>query len=389
MDFAPTDEQATLAEAARQFARNALAPHAARWDETHHFPLDVLKQAGELGFCGLYISEEQGGLGLSRLTATMIFEELSWGCTTTAAYLSIHNMAATMIARHATPACGERWLPGLTSGGAFASYCLTEPNAGSDAGNLTTRAERGDEGSYSLRGSKSFISGAGATDVLVVMARTGEPGSGARGITAFAVAADTPGVSFGENEKKLGWNAQPTRAVHFDGAVVPAENRLGAEGQGFSIAMAGLDGGRLNIAACSLGTAQAALERARDYLHERRQFGKKLADFQALQFRLADMLTRQVAARQLLRLAAWKLDQRHPDATSYCAMAKRFVTDACFEVVNDALQLHGGYGYLRDYPLERYLRDVRVHQILEGTNEIMRLIVGRAALAHAAFDTLL
>ncbi|MGE8354924.1 MAG: acyl-CoA dehydrogenase family protein [Microvirgula sp.] len=377
MDFALTDEQRAFQAAARDFARAELAPHAARWDAEAHFPLDVIRKAGELGFCGLYTPVEYGGLGAGRLDAAIVFEELAWGCTSTAAYLTIHNMVSWMIARFARPEVAARWAPRMTSGELLGSYCLTEPNAGSDAASLTTRAERTADG-YRLSGSKMFISGAGSTDVLVVMARIG--GAGARGISAFLVPADSPGIGYGKLEHKMGWNSQPTRAVTFDAVDIPLEHRLGDEGEGFRFAMKGLDGGRVNIATCSVGTAQAALDRAREYVQARRQFGQPLAAFQALQFKLADMQTELVAARQMVRLAAWKLDSAAADAGVYCAMAKRYATDACFQVADEALQLHGGYGYLREFPLERHVRDLRVHRILEGSNEVMRVIVSRALL---------
>lgn len=379
MDFALSDDQRALQQAAADFAQAELAAHAAEWDATAHFPVEVIRRAGEAGFLAIYIDEARGGLGLSRLDAALIFEQLAQGCVSTTAYLTIHNMATWMIASWGNEALRESWIERLVSGERLASYCLTEPGAGSDAASLTTRAVRdGDE--YRLTGSKMFISGAGATDVLVVMARTGAADSGAAGISTFLVPADSAGIEYGKNEEKMGWKSQPTRLVSFDDVRVPAGNRLGEEGEGFKLAMKGLDGGRLNIATCSLGGAQAALLRARNYMHEREQFGKPLAAFQALQFKLADMATNLVAARQMVRLGAFKLDNADPEATLHCAMAKRFATDACFEVVNEALQLHGGYGYIREYPLERYLRDLRVHQILEGTNEIMRLIVARRLL---------
>lgn len=385
MEFALSEDQRSFQGAARDFAERELAPHAARWDAEAVFPREAIRRAGELGFCGLYTPQHWGGLGLSRLDAAIVFEELAAGCTSTAAYLTIHNMATWMIAAWGRPAVCDRWVPALARGERLASYCLTEPQAGSDAAALRTRAVRhGDR--YVLNGSKAFISGAGETDVLVVMARTGGPG--AAGISAFAVPADAPGVSFGRKEEKMGWNSQPTRAVAFDDVEVPEDHLLGREGEGFAIAMKGLDGGRINIATCSVGTAQAALSRAQAHLHERTQFGRELAQFQALQFKLADMLTELVAARQMVRLAAWKLDHASPDATAYCAMAKRYASDVGFAVANEALQLHGGYGYIREYPLERHVRDARVHQILEGTNEIMRVIVARAALREGALETL-
>ncbi len=376
-DGGPSEEQRAFRDAARDFALAELAPHAARWDAEAIFPREAIAQAGELGFCGLYIDPDAGGTGLGRLDATIVFEELAAVDPSTAAFVSIHNMATWMLTRFGTPALRAAWGPDLAAGVRLASYCLTEPGAGSDAASLTTRAVR-DGDAYVVDGSKAFISGAGATDMLVVMARTG--GEGARGITAFAVPADAAGIVYGRKEDKLGWNSQPTRGITFEGVRVPLDHRLGEEGEGFRIAMKGLDGGRLNIAACSLGAAQGALDAARRYMGERRQFGKRLAEFQALQFKLADMATQLVAARQMVHTAARKLDAGTADATVWCAMAKRFATDAGFSICNDALQLHGGYGYIREYPVERLLRDCRVHQILEGTNEIMRVIVARHLL---------
>ncbi|WP_411887703.1 acyl-CoA dehydrogenase family protein [Hydrocarboniphaga effusa] len=385
MDFALTEDQIAYQDAARSFARGELAPHAALWDEAAEFPLAAIRRAGEIGFCGIYTSDALGGLGLSRLDTSIILEELAAGCTSTAAYISIHNMVSWIVATYASPAFAREWSPMLASGRKLGSYCLTEPNAGSDAASLRTSAEkRGDR--YLLNGSKVFISGAGATDLLVVFARTG--GVGARGISVFAVPADTPGIRYGKLEHKMGWNASPTRAIAFDDVEVPASQLLAAEGEGFKIAMKALDGGRINIASCSIGAAQSALASTQEHLNSRRQFGQELAQFQALQFRLADMLTELVAARQMVRLAAWKLDTGSADASTYCAMAKRYATDIGFEVCNQALQLHGGYGYTREFPLERHVRDSRVHQILEGSNEIMRVIVARAALRQGATETL-
>jgi alkylation response protein AidB-like acyl-CoA dehydrogenase len=378
MDFELTEEQRLLVDSARAFAAKELAPHAADWDRDHHFPVDVIKRAAEQGYLALYIKEEDGGLGLSRLSASLIFEQLSAGCIATTAFLTIHNMASWMLASFADQALKDAWLPRLVSGELLASYCLTEPDAGSDAAHLRTRAKR-DGDDYVLDGSKCFISGAGSTDVLIVMARTGED-SGAKGVSCFLVPADAEGVKYGRNELKMGWRAQPTRTITFEGVRIPAGNRIGPEGQGFVYAMKGLDGGRINIASCSLGAAQAALEQSLRYVEERKQFGKPLSDFQSLQFKLADMLTDLTASRQMVRLAAHKLDHGHSEASLYCAMAKRFATDHCFTLCNEALQLHGGYGYLNDYPLERWVRDSRVHQILEGTNEIMRVIIARRLL---------
>ncbi len=378
MNFELTDDQQAFADTARQFAREVLAPNAAAWDREHHFPVEAIQQAGELGFCGLYTPEEAGGLGLSRLDSSIIFEQLAAGCTTTTAMLTIHNMATWMIATWGQDAVKQMWCESLVTGQKLASYCLTEPGAGSDAASLKTSARK-DGDHYLLNGSKVFISGAGSTDVLVVMARTGE--AGAKGVSAFAVPADAEGISYGKPEEKMGWNAQPTRMITFENVKLDPQWLLGNEGEGFKLAMKGLDGGRINIATCSLGTAQQALNTARDYMQEREQFGKPIAAFQALQFKLADMGTELVAARQMVRLAAWKLDNDDADKTTYCAMAKRFATDVGFNVCNEALQLHGGYGYIKEYPLERHVRDVRVHQILEGTNEIMRVIIGRRLIA--------
>ncbi|GIU46700.1 acyl-CoA dehydrogenase family protein [Shewanella algidipiscicola] len=381
MDFNLNEDQRQFAELATQFANEELAPFAAKWDEEHYFPKEVIQKAGELGFCALYSPESEGGMGLSRLDSSIIFEQLSMGCTATTAMLTIHNMATWMITSFGSQTLRDEWSAPLTTGEKLASYCLTEAGAGSDAASLKTKAIReGDE--YVISGAKMFISGAGATEMLVVMCRTGE--AGPKGISAIAVPADAAGISYGKAEDKMGWNAQPTREITFDNVRVPVSNLLGEEGQGFTFAMKGLDGGRINIATCSVGTAQAALARATQYLNERQQFGKPIAAFQALQFKLADMATELVAARQMVRLAAFKLDSGDPEATAYCAMAKRFATDIGFSVCDSALQLHGGYGYIREYPLERHFRDVRVHQILEGTNEIMRLIIARRLLDENA-----
>jgi len=379
MDFNLTEDQLAFREAARNFAEKSMAPHAAKWDDEHIFPVDTLKEAGEMGFMGIYTPEALGGMGLSRLDTSVIVEELAAACPSTAAFITIHNMATWMVASFASDDLKQEIVPKLASGEWLASYCLTEPGAGSDAASLRTKAVR-DGGSYVINGSKVFISGAGDTNILVLMARTGTPDSGSKGISTFVIPADAEGISYGKNEEKMGWHSQPTRTINLENVRVPVASRVGEEGDGFAIAMKGLDGGRLNIATCSLGGAQAALLRARNYMHEREQFGKPLAAFQALQFKLADMATHLVAARQMVRLGAFKLDSGDTEATLHCAMAKRFATDVCFDVVNDALQLHGGYGYIREYPLERYLRDLRVHQILEGTNEIMRLIIARRLL---------
>ncbi len=385
MDFNLTEDQQAFAAAARSFSEQALAPHAAEWDAQHIFPKDVIKNSGELGFCGIYTPEAAGGMGLSRLDASVIFEQLSMGCTSTTAFITIHNMATWMIGAFGSAETIERWCPTLVMGEQLASYCLTEPNAGSDAGALKTSARR-DGDDYRLNGSKIFISGAGDTDVLVVMARTGEDGP--KGISAFAVDAQSAGISYGRKEEKLGWNSQPTRMISFDNVRVPASALLGGEGDGFKIAMKGLDGGRINIATCSVGTAQQALNSAISYMHERKQFGRSLAQFQGLQFKLADMATELVAARQMIRLAAFKLDQQDADRSTYCAMAKRFATDVGYQVCDAALQIFGGNGYIKEYPLERHLRDTRVHQILEGTNEIMRVIIARRLLEDGAGEVL-
>ncbi len=379
MDFTFTEEQRAFQATARQFACEEMMPHARDWDEGTVFPVEALRKAAALGFGGIYVKEDVGGSGLSRLDATLIFEELAQGCTSTAAYISIHNMAAWMIDAFGGEAQRKKFLPKLCSMEHFASYCLTEPGSGSDAASLQTKARRDGE-HYVLDGAKAFISGGGVSDIYVVLARTGE--AGARGISCIVVEKGTPGLSYGAQEKKLGWKSQPTAMVMFENCRVPAANLIGAEGQGFKIAMGGLDGGRLNIAACSLGGAQFCLDRTIDYMKERKQFGARLADFQALQFRVADYATELEAARLLLHRAAVAVSEGEPAATRLAAQAKRLATDTGFEVVNGCLQLHGGYGYLRDHPIERVLRDVRVHQILEGTNEIMRVIVGRAMLGN-------
>jgi len=377
MDFALSEEQRAIQQMARAFAADELAPHAAEWDEKCIFPVEALRRAAALGMSGIYVGEEHGGSGLGRIEGALIFEELAAGCTSTAAFLSIHNMVAWMIDRFGGDEQRARFLPKLMTMEHIASYCLTEPGSGSDAASLATRAQR-DNRNYTLNGTKAFISGGGASDVYAVMARTG--GDGPSGISCIVVEKDAPGLSFGKQERKLGWHSQPTAAVEFSDCVTPIDNLIGEEGQGFRIAMAGLDGGRINIAACSVGTARAALEAARRYMAERRQFGRPLSEFQALQFRLADMATELEAARLMVWRAAASLDTGDPQATMYCAMAKRFATDIGFRVCDEALQLHGGYGYLQDFPLERHVRDVRVHQILEGTNEIMRLIIARRLL---------
>jgi len=374
MDFDLSDDQRGFQATARAFAADRFAPNAARWDEERHFPVAELKEAAALGFAAIYVGEEFGGSGLKRVDGAIIFEELAAGCASSAAFLSIHNMASWMIDAYGNGAQRRKWLPRLCTMELLASYCLTEPGSGSDAAALRTRAVR-DGDHYVLNGQKQFISGAGAGDLYVVMVRTG--GEGASGISTLVVEGNTPGLALGANERKMGWNAQPTRAVIFENARVPVANRLGEEGIGFKIAMAGLDGGRINIAACSLGGAQSALDKSLAYMRERKAFGKRLDEFQALQFRLADMATELEAARTFVWRAAAALDRKDGDATMLCAMAKRFGTDVGFEVANQALQLHGGYGYLSEYGIEKIVRDLRVHQILEGTNEIMRLIVAR------------
>ena len=364
---------------ARDFAAEKIAPHALEWDERKHFPVETMREAAALGMGGVYVREDVGGSGLSRLDAALIFEALATGCPTTSAFISIHNMCAWMIDRYGSEEQRRRFLPGLCTMEQLASYCLTEPGSGSDAAALRTTA-RLDGDHYVLNGSKQFISGAGAGDLYVVMVRTGADGP--KGISTVVVPGDAPGISLGANERKMGWNAQPTRQVIFDGCRVPVANRLGPEGIGFSIAMAGLDGGRLNIGACSLGGAQAALDKALAYMRDRKAFGKRLDEFQALQFRLADMATELEAARTLLYSAAAAYDREDPDRTRLCAMAKRFATDVGFDVANNALQLHGGYGYLSEYGVEKIVRDLRVHQILEGTNEIMRVIIARSLVGR-------
>ena len=377
MDYQLNDEQLAFQQTARRFAHDQLAPHAKEWDQQAIFPKQAFVAAGKLGFMAMYIPEVHGGIGLSRLDSAIIMEELARGCTSTAAYVSIHNMAFNMMARYGQPALLEQWSEALASGEKLASYCLTEPGAGSDAASLTTKAKREGE-HYIVNGAKAFISGAGSTDILVTMVRTG--GEGARGVSCLAIPADTPGISYGKKEEKLGWNSQPTGVINFEDVRVPVGNLLAAEGEGFKLAMEGLDGGRINIAACSVGTATASLEQSTHYVKERRQFNHALSDFQATQFRLADMLTELVAARQMIRLAAFKLDRQDPEKSAYCAMAKRFATDVGFRICDEALQLHGGYGYIKEYPIERHFRDTRVHRILEGTNEIMRLIIARRLL---------
>jgi len=374
MDFALNEDQRAIEDAARRFAKDRLAPFAAKWDAEEIFPVGTLREAAALGFAGIYVKSDVGGSEMSRLDAAIIMEELSAGCTSTAAFISIHNMASWMIDRFGNEEQRKRFLSKMTTMEKIASYCLTEPGSGSDAASLKTRAVR-DGDHYVLNGAKAFISGAGVSDIYVCMVRTGEDGP--KGVSCLVVEKGTPGLSFGKKERKMGWNSQPTAQVIFEDCRVPVANRIGGEGEGFRIAMMGLDGGRINIGACSVGTARAALEESLAYAKDRKQFGRPIADFQASQFKLADMATELEAARLMIRNAAAALDRRDPAATMLCAMAKRFATDAGFKIANDALQLHGGYGYLKDFPAERHVRDLRVHQILEGTNEIMRVIVAR------------
>ncbi|USU08247.1 acyl-CoA dehydrogenase family protein [Sphingomonadaceae bacterium OTU29MARTA1] len=372
--FDLTDDQREIQELARRFTADRITPHAGEWDEKHIFPLDTIKAAAELGFAAIYVSEESGGIALGRLEAALIMEAMAYGCPSTSAFISIHNMAAWMIDRFGSQTVKDKYLPSLVTMDRLASYCLTEPGSGSDAAALKTRAVR-DGDDWLVTGSKQFISGAGENEVYVTMVRTGEEGP--KGISALVIEKDMPGVSFGANERKLGWHSQPTRQVTFDNVRVPAENIVGGEGEGFRIAMMGLDGGRLNIGACSLGGAQRCLDEAIGYTKDRKQFGKAIADFQNTQFTLADMATELEAARALLYMAAAKVTANAPDKTRFAAMAKRLATDTGSSVVDRALQLHGGYGYLMDYPIERFWRDLRVHSILEGTNQVMRMIVGR------------
>ena len=378
MDFALSEEQTAIFDMARDFGQEKIAPFARQWEREGTIPKSLWLEVGALGFGGIYVSEEAGGSGLSRLDATLIFEALSMACPSVAAFLSIHNMCARMIDSFGSDELKARVLPGAVSMETVLSYCLTEPGAGSDAAALKTRADRTNEG-YSLNGTKAFISGGGYSDAYVCMVRTGADGAG--GISTLYVEDGAPGLSFGALEDKMGWRSQPTAQVQFDDCQVPAENLVGVEGDGFKYAMIGLDGGRLNISACSLGAAQAAMNATLTYMGERKAFGKSIDQFQALQFRLADMEIELQAARTFLRQAAWKLDQKDPDATRFCAMAKKFVTEAGSRIVNQCLQLHGGYGYLADYGIEKLVRDLRVHEILEGTNEIMRMITARSMLA--------
>ena len=377
MNYDLTEDQKAFQLTARRFAEQQLAPNAKEWDEGPVFPKDIFVEAGKLGFMAMYIPEHYHGIGLGRLDSAIIMEELASGCTSTAAFVSIHNMAFNMLAKYGNEDFVNQWCAELASGEKLASYCLTEPGAGSDAASLSTKAIL-DGDSYIVNGAKAFISGAGSTDLLVTMVRTGGPGP--KGISCLAIPADSEGISFGKKEEKLGWNSQPTRTISFENVRVPVANLLAAEGDGFKLAMEGLDGGRINIAACSVGTAASSLRLSKEYVSERQQFGKAISEFQNTQFKLADMLTELTAARQMIRLAAYKLDNNDADKTAYCAMAKRFATDIGFNICDQALQLHGGYGYIKEYPIERHFRDTRVHRILEGTNEVMRLIISRKLL---------
>ena len=381
MDFDLNSDQNNYRDLAKSFSDKELKPYAAEWDKEAFFPKETLMKAGELGFLSLYVDTNLGGMGLGRLDASIVFEQLAQGCTSTTAFMTIHNMAIWMVSKFASEELKTEWFPQLSSGEKLASYCLTEPGSGSDAASLRTIAKR-DGDNFILNGSKAFISGSGVTDCLVLMARTGD--AGAKGISCFLIPADSPGIEYEKNEPKMGWKNQPTRLVSLTDVKVSKNNLIGEEGDGFKIAMQGLDGGRINIATCSIGTAQSALEEAQKYMNEREQFGKKISEFQAMQFKIADMVTELVAARTMTRLAASKVDSNDPEATIYSAMAKRFATDVGFKVCNEALQIFGGYGYIQEYPLERYVRDVRVHQILEGTNEIMKMIIGRRMIMEDA-----
>ena len=381
MDFDLTSDQKNYRDLAKNFSDKELKPFAAIWDKEALFPKETLNKAGELGFLSLYVDTNLGGMGLGRLDASIVFEQLAQGCTSTTAFMTIHNMAIWMVSKFASEKLKNEWFPQLSTGEKLASYCLTEPGSGSDAASLRTTATK-DGSDFILNGSKAFISGSGATDCLILMARTGETGS--KGISCFLVPADLPGIEYGKNEPKMGWKNQPTRLVSLTDVRISKDNLIGEEGNGFKIAMQGLDGGRINIATCSIGTAQSALEEAQNYMNEREQFGKKISEFQAMQFKIADMVTDLVAARTMTRLAAYKIDKGDVEATTYSAMAKRFATDVGFNVCNEALQIFGGYGYIQEYPLERHVRDVRVHQILEGTNEIMKMIIGRRMVMEDA-----
>ena len=377
MNFNLSEDQLSFQTLAKDFAIKEMQEPAREWDQKKIFPVDVIKKSAEMGFCGLYLKEDVGGIACSRLDTTLIFEELSKACPSTTAYISIHNMVAWMIDEFGSDFLRKNFAPAMASGECLGSYCLTEPWSGSDAAGLKATAKK-EKGEWILNGTKAFVSGAGSTQTLVVMARTGEPGP--KGISCFVVPSDTKGVSYGKNEDKMGWNSQPTKIVNLDNVKIPENHLLGQEGEGFKIAMKGLNGGRINIAICSVGAAQGAVEHSQKYMKEREQFGKSLSSFQALRFKIVDMVTEVTASRHIVRLAAFKLDQKDPHAPSYCAMAKKFATDACFEVCNQAIQIYGGYGYIKDYPVERLMRDTRVHQILEGTNEIMSVILSRSIL---------
>ena len=381
MDFELNSDQKHYRDLAKSFSDKELKPNAGEWDKEAFFPKETLTKAGELGFLSLYVDTNLGGMGLGRLDASIVFEQLAQGCTSTTAFMTIHNMAIWMVSKFGSEELKTEWFPQLSSGEKLASYCLTEPGSGSDSASLRTTAKK-DGDNFILNGSKAFISGSGATDCLVLMARTGD--SGAKGISCFLIPADLPGIEYGKNEPKMGWKNQPTRLVSLSDVKVSKKNLVGEEGNGFKIAMQGLDGGRINIATCSIGTAQSALEEAQKYMNQREQFGKKISEFQAMQFKIADMVTELIAARTMTRLAASKVDKNDSEATIYSAMAKRFATDVGFNVCNEALQIFGGYGYIQEYPLERYVRDVRVHQILEGTNEIMKMIIGRRMIMEDA-----
>ena len=381
MDFELNSDQKHYRDLAKSFSDKELKPNAGEWDKEAFFPKETLMKAGELGFLSLYVDTDLGGMGLGRLDASIVFEQLAQGCTSTTAFMTIHNMAIWMVSKFGSEELKTEWFPQLSSGEKLASYCLTEPGSGSDSASLRTTAKK-DGDNFILNGSKAFISGSGATDCLVLMARTGD--SGAKGISCFLIPADLPGIEYGKNEPKMGWKNQPTRLVSLTDVKVSKKNLVGEEGNGFKIAMQGLDGGRINIATCSIGTAQSALEEAQNYMNQREQFGKKISEFQAMQFKIADMVTELIAARTMTRLAASKVDKNDSEATIYSAMAKRFATDVGFNVCNEALQIFGGYGYIQEYPLERYVRDVRVHQILEGTNEIMKMIIGRRMIMEDA-----
>ena len=381
MDFELNSDQKDYRDLAKSFSDKELKPNAAAWDKEAFFPKETLMKAGELGFLSLYVDTNLGGMGLGRLDASIVFEQLAQGCTSTTAFMTIHNMAIWMVSKFGSEELKTEWFPQLSSGEKLASYCLTEPGSGSDSASLRTTAKK-DGDNFILNGSKAFISGSGATDCLVLMARTGD--SGAKGISCFLIPADLPGIEYGKNEPKMGWKNQPTRLVTLTDVKVSKKNLVGEEGNGFKIAMQGLDGGRINIATCSIGTAQSALEEAQNYMNQREQFGKKISEFQTMQFKIADMVTELIAARTMTRLAASKVDKNDSEATIYSAMAKRFATDVGFNVCNEALQIFGGYGYIQEYPLERYVRDVRVHQILEGTNEIMKMIIGRRMIMEDA-----